>query len=611
MPSADDFPGKTPTNFRAWTLQDIRREIAAEIDRTVSPYGYDANYAYIELRDHWQNGDTWVGPDGGSLAVRRAILDAVQRQFTPVDLIAEALDTFADALLQREPGIAFVALEPAEPETSTADAQQKEADAMYADVSKWWDGKRLWEHARHAAKRSRWAMRGALRLWISPAALELSNTEIATPSQESTTVLPTELSFADALGVINVNAPLPDACFTFMDLNTQTPVAVFLTTDDEGEPVAEMWFTEVGSTNDKGERNAADATVYTVLRIVGDSDAPKDQPQEYRLETGGRLPIHEMPGSLLITDAVRRQQARANFFETLLLRIGETAGFPERYTTNAKPQGIWLQTKPTNGPALDEHTDGEVTWYLHPSPRTLGASITTDLRGLESEKDDQGRTTIATPGVIFKEPTDPQGAINSSIHARRTFLQSCHQGHMAMESRADSSGVAYEQARASFESDLNNSSGPLTALIASTIEYAIALAEQMAGGITPAGVASAKPGTRFLDRYRCVVTLHPSAGPITAAMRTSVGAEVEAGRLSKAAGMAQNGVEDVSGELEAIATSPEGRAALTQAQGTAVQAWTLAGLDILSAVRIVVGGEDPMLVAKSAGTGDLTQPVVP
>jgi hypothetical protein len=71
--------------------------------------------------------------------------------------------------------------------------------------------------------------------------------------------------------------------------------------------------------------------------------------QEFPVKLGKRLPIAQMMADLLITDMVRRQQKSLNYFETVLTRVIETAGFPERYTTNAKPSGVWLPNRRRTG----------------------------------------------------------------------------------------------------------------------------------------------------------------------------------------------------------------------------------------------------------------------
>jgi hypothetical protein len=109
---------------------------------------------------------------GGELglnpAIRSKILAQVEPQFRPVDVIGEALDNVANGLLDKEPDVSFAPLTPAaDPESEEAKRQKVEMDAMVGRISAWWDRRQFWERVREAVRRSRWATRGALRLWIT------------------------------------------------------------------------------------------------------------------------------------------------------------------------------------------------------------------------------------------------------------------------------------------------------------------------------------------------------------------------------------------------------------------------------------------------------------
>lgn len=558
----------TQKDFKDWTLEDAQSAVSAAIaEGAGSQQAYTANAAYVEEHDHWQNGSTWAGPNGGSDAeVRARVLASVQRQFTPVDVVGEVLDNLANALLKREALVSFVAVDPADPksedeaERTRAEEQAAEAKAMNEAVSRWWDKKLLWALARKATKRSRWAGRGALRVWIAPGALVEGDAE---EGEASARVLPSGLAFADALARVELSAPTPDTARVFINPTTQRRAAIFLFETKDGQKAAEIWSVDGTGTDAK-----------TVLRVLsGTGDTTRNE--EHSVPIGGRLPIAEMEADLLITEPVRRQQARLNFFESMLVRVGEAAGFPERYTTNAKPNGMWLKSAPTDRPPLEvREIDGE-TWYLHPQPRTLGASITTELVGIEIT-DDAGRTTLASPSVTKFDPTDPDYAIRAARHARRTILESCRQGHLAADSTAESSGLAYQQARAKFENDVENTRSPLESMLRTIIETAIALAELM----------SSKPaGGSFLDRFRCVVTARVSVGPILPDEKRVNSEQAEKGHLSRESAMAANGVEDVPAEIALVDTDERARLALEKTRAETVKSWIDAGAGVAFAAK--------------------------
>lgn len=547
-------------DFSEWAVAEATEAIADAI--ALMPGGqeaFDANKAFVEDQDHWQEGDAWIGPNGGSDAeLETLVLAAVERQLVAVDAIGEVLHRVANALLRREADVDLIPLEAPEEDSEEEARLQEEAADIKAQLSHWWDQVKLWELARLAVKRSRWSTRGALRLWIGEGGLEVAKTDSG-----QVTRLPTGLEFADALGRLQLSAPTPDEALVHVDPDTQERVGIFLFEDENEQQAVELWYLDE---DDKA-----------VLRIAGDG---QDEEEQFSVNLKGRLPILEMEADLLITGPVRVQQKRLNFFESVMVRVTEAAGFPERYTLNAEPDGIWLTTPPTAGPALKVQEYGGRTYYLHAAPRTLGAAITTHLVGVQSKADANG-TSIATPGVVFKEPTDPDFAIKASRHAHLTILRTCRQGHLAVDSTAESSGLAYEQARADFEDDLWSVKVPLEGLLRDTIETAIVWAEAM----------STMEGGSILDRFRVSVTLNVKSGPVTPLAQQQNNANVQSGTLSHESAMAANGVEDVDAELQKIRAQPEAMMNLRTKQLAQIAELVREGLTWELAARMV-GIED-------------------
>lgn len=565
--------------FEDWTYEDAQAAIDEAIQVQVgSADAFTQNHAFVELKDHWQDGDGWVGPDGGSNEeIRARVLAAVERQFTPRDAIGEVLDRMANALLRQEPDVDFVRLDPlpesaSEEEQATAAAEVEELKAL---VSAWWDAKHLWQKVRRAVRRSRWACRGSLRAWIAPGHLDTAVVKSTDDDGEEETgpsvaisLLPQVSDFAEALAMVQIAAPEPDVCYVYTDEETQERVAIFLFEDPETDkPAAELWWVD-----DDG---------LSHFRVVGNDT---DVDDEVGVDLGGRLPIVEMEGELLITEPIRRQQKRLNFAESLLVRVSETGGFPERYTLNAEPGGLWSLTAPSDGPALKTaHQDGK-TWYLHPSPRTLGAAITTDLVGVVTRSGDA--ETRATPGVVFKDPTDPGFAIKTSRHAYRTILEEAKQGHMIDEGTGEASGIAYQQARADYEDDLNAVRPNVEGLVRDTLGVVLAWADAM----------TAEP-RRYLDRYRISVTMKVRSGPVTPDEQRQHNENVKAGTLSAETAMALNGVEDVDAELQKLRSSPESIVDLRQKQVAGVVELAAEGFSFERAAKIM-GISDPELLAE-------------
>lgn len=567
--------------FDTWTYTEAKAAYDELLEEVGGEEAFTSNHAFVELHDHWQDGDGWVGPDGGSdPEARTKILAGVERQFTPRDAIGEILDRMANALLKSEADIELVPLEPVEePEVpegaSEADRQRIQAEAeeraavleaegaeLRAQLAAWWDQRKLWTLMRRAVKRSRWASQATLRTWIAPGNLVEVGTGSETDEDESggtATVLPSGLDFEEALAFVELSAPEPGVAFVHVDPDTQREVAVFLYEEDDLKK-AELWYVDGDETH---------------LRVVSDDDQVGDL---YPFQLGARLPIVRLESELLVTDPVRRLQRRLNFFESIIVRVGETAGFPERYTVNAEPSGIWLRSRPADGPPIDTHEDENgVVWYLHAGQRTLGSAVTTELVGLLDEGQD-GKKMRATPSVVFKEPTDPEYAAKAARHAYWTLLEQCRQGHLAMEDSGEASGIAYQQARADFEDDLAGLKPQAEALIRQILEVAIAWAELMG--------AEGESGA-ILDRFRVSVELHPRSGPITPDEQRQNNENVDAGTMSVESAMAANGVEDVDAELERIRSSPEARVELLTKQIESILEMSREGVPLDLAAQIM------------------------
>jgi len=255
-------------DFDTWTFDDAQTAITDAIAVTLgSQDAYDENYAFIEEHDHWQDGDAWVGPNGGSVeAVQTEVLTAVERQFTPRDAISEVLDRMANALLRQEPDVDFVPLKPL-PEDASDEAraeQENEVAELRSLVSTWWDRKKLWSKARLVAKRSRWAGRAALRTWIAPGHLLEPGAPDDDEQEEtgpSAPTLPQVDDFGDALDIVQLFAPEPDSCYVYTDEETQERVAIFLFEDPETEKqAAELWWVDdEGKTHVKIVQDGGDA----------------------------------------------------------------------------------------------------------------------------------------------------------------------------------------------------------------------------------------------------------------------------------------------------------------------------------------------------------------
>ena len=525
-------------NFDDWMLKDAQEAVAAAMQARITPADYEANRKFVEDRDHWQDGDGWVGPTGGT-ALRSRVLAAVKPQFTPADVINEVLGRFVNALVKTEPVVTFAPVASEE----LSEQEQAEIEGMLSALSGWWDTVKLWEAVRTAVKRSRWGGKGSLRVYIPNA--KLVDGKAADGSD--TRVLPTGLTFADALSRLRLSTEEPRTCAVVVEEDSLETIGILLYTEDDREK-AQIWVVRDG---------------MLVLRLL--ADGVDSTTYQYPVPA---LPIAEMGADVLITEPVRREQKRANFAESMLTRLMEVAGFPERYTTNAQKEGVWEQV-PDEGDLgnlqlahLETKEVNGVTYYKVPRPRTLGSSILTELVGLPVYDANGQLTGFTDPGIQIFPPTDPEFAIKSANHARAAILKDCHQAHVLGAENLQRSGISITQARADFTDDATNAKAPLEGMLRDVVTAVIAWASAMSNEF--AG---------FLTRYRVVVNVRVNPGPLSPEERAQNAADVAAGLMSDETAMLAAGIEDVAAERARIAASPLGALAQAEKQAVVLRAW--------------------------------------
>lgn len=515
-----------------WTsLGDATDALARDL-----PTDYAVNTLLVEGRDPWQNGTLWPGHRTGDGGVDQALLRRVRPQFISDDVVGELIENRTDGLLGQE---ADVGLEPiVEATGDAARAQQDEITAILAPLFAWWDAKRFWEVIRLAVRRESWAGRASARAWIADANL-------------ANGALPTGRTFAQALDLIEVEAPLPDAGGRVRDLFTQRQAAVVVSAINDTRK-AEVWSVDP-------------LTHLTSVRVFSEGAAAVTPPP---LDLGGRLPVAEMRGQRIIDPSVVQLQSLLNFIVTYTGRTVETAGARERYLGNVEPPLLWLTSPPTSTPVIKTDDSTGTKLYGVRVPWVLGAGIATDLIGLEKPVTDASGKIVAydheTPSVTALDPVDPAFATNAADAVTDRLYKRGKQGHLGLNSTAQASGIAYQQARAQFEADLRNLKGPCEGMIRDLLEVVLAYAALMSD-----------EAKGILERFRVVVTLHPSAGPITAD-EARLATELRDKRaISQQTMLARVGSEDTVAEQNAIDADPLNKATQWQAIATAMQALML------------------------------------
>jgi hypothetical protein len=307
----------------------------------------------------------------------------------------------------------------------------------------------------------------------------------------------------------------------------------------------------------------------TQVRVLNQLAASRGAPQELApIDLGGRIPVFELVTASLITEPMRMSQNQLNYFRTVLSRAVEASGFKSRLFGNVEPPLMWLDVKPTTEPIVRTDDSTGRRLYGVRAPWVFGAGFTTELVGLIQESAD-GSKTNASPSVTIDEPTDTSFVTNPADRVRHWMYKTAKQGHLGGSSTAETSGDAYEQARAQHEADLKKRKGPTEGVIRDVIETVIALASLMTGEVAD-----------FLDEYRCVVNLHVSAGPIRPDNARLQKELHDAGLISQETAMNRIGVDDTAAEVALLEQDEMVQMSLEQRRTSVITAWTNAGAEL-------------------------------
>lgn len=509
--------------FDLWTYEDAVREAKLAL-----PKEYQTKKAYGIDKDHYRQGREWVGPGD---AIRNPKIGV---QFAPEDAVGEVAANVGNAFT--EPQIGAQPLIPLRPGEAMPAELQAKIDLSLELINWWFDKRKVQDVIQTVQERGVIFGRAALRWWIPPRFLLNNNgvLEVADPGND----------WYRALSYIHLITPLPESGIVLTDPNTMDQVCVYF--DEEvkfdgngGKRVykrAELVYLDPNRDNDE------DAN--TVIRVVY---ADRRSPLRVTLPLRGGMSMHEIETRSLFTDPVIRTQRQLNLLTTLITRMAETAAFRERYIKNAKPQGTRRPYEEgdviPNGGFL-ETDEGSRVWVVVPEERTLGANTVTELVGLPST-DDRGEVKgHANTDVQVIDPVDPKPYLEAADSTRRRVLRMCGQGHLGGISNAEASGIAYEQARAVFEKDLNKRRVAEEAMLRGLFTSVLAMAEYIMG----------QEGY-FTEAIRITVDQHVNAGPRSPDLVRLDMEAYEGGVLSWETTATKLGVEDIAAERERVRRS--------------------------------------------------------
>jgi hypothetical protein len=565
-----------PSPFESWQYEQANDAITDALDAqtidvsaSTKPQNASGDMAYgnpraaqdpIEINrafydgDHWQNGAGWIGPhpaqtDDGA----QDLMDEIALHFTSKNVVREVVDRHTLGVVGRAWQWGWTVRRDLKNTEKPTTAEQALIDEATALTRAWIKARKVPSMVRNAVVTLLLAERASTRLQI-PAGLSVQ-------AEDGSTRV-TAASIEEALGKIYVEHDKPEVSAVVNDPDTRLECGVWLFEQEldagEGDDTQPDVVEFAGLT-------FLDETGQTVIRITPkEADAEKGAEEvEGVLDLGGRIPMHEMRRSALVSTQVQQQQRALNLAETMIPRNSVTAGFLERTILDGQ------------APAVKELDDeGNWTGRWIQKPFFVGAGVTNFIAAVEHEAED-GKVTVGSPSMVYRDPIKPDGVIAASDKHYKAILDEVAQLHVIMNGDSDPSGKSRIEARAEYVKSLLLTQPEAESLISFVIETSMAMAETIAG----------KTG-RYTSQLRAQATCRLDIGPLSADERTAIEKSIGV-TISRETAMLLLGVEDVDAEIARINADPLARFAMGKAAGDALQSLTLAGATLDGAAAYI------------------------
>lgn len=497
------------------------------------------NRAFYE-GDHWQKGDGWGPKPDQTTAEGRDAFTLLERIFVSQNMVAEVSDTHVDGVwsrpvawswetrnltfLQRvrrslsdlgRTALRLLRGQPAdvagppprrvEGGRTTDEKPRDRATEVDALLLEWWERKHLARKLKDATTRAVVEGRQALYLFIPTGRLGADGR-----------VHPTNIR--EALDLIELRVVPVEKGTVVEDADSLEGVGVYLYTLD-GVDHAQLTYVSRGG---DGRPPAG----HTVLRTAA---AGGDQGEPIHYDLGGRLLMHEMSRTPLISPQVRQNQRALNVASTVESQIVIGAGFPERVLLDVQVNGRY-----------EEEPDGKggTRKKFIPDPMRFGPRITNALQS-STTKDEDGRTVPKSGKYLRLDPVSIETASEAVKSRRRAILQEARQLHTEIEGDSTATGVARQQARVGFLGSLTPTREMVREAVVWSLETALALAEALVD----------QPG-KYTKELRAVAVVKADAGPVPLEDQRKIADLVDSGHRSLEWGLSESGIDDVDAEVE-------------------------------------------------------------
>jgi hypothetical protein len=431
---------------RDFPLPSILRSVTSStVERNLRRPSFAISATDFYSGDHWQSSRGFIGQLPPSKLPGSAQIKAdIEAAFVSENVIKEVVNTHVGGILGREPSWSFL---PAAAQT-TADRDQETGDTL----TPWWN-------KRKALKDLQKALRIALCEGIAVRRLFLPRVINGQPVTPGTRVTARDL--ATALDSIYFETTTADRGGVFTDPDTQQQIGVFLYEEHDANGDVSANCAELSFLNANGD---------TVCRIVRDKGDPTDVGV---YELGGHLLVYQIELEQMISEQVQSSQRSLNLAHTMMMRNVNLAGHRGVTVTNAQPPL----------PATDKVSVSEATTKVagrFPGTFKAGTGAVNFLMGVPIYSED-GETIVGytNPNVNVMEPVAVDSFQKTIAEEKQAIYSQCHQRHVMIVDKADTSGRAREVARKEYERSLKASKVELDACGRWQLEVALRLAGQM------------------------------------------------------------------------------------------------------------------------------------
>lgn len=467
------------------------------------------NRAFV-AGDHWQNATQWIGPPVPADMLNAAkTLDNIAKDFTPVPLIGDSVERHVQGVCGKEPAFHFTLKDAPE---VVPDALQNDIDDLDALAGNWWDTRNGHEVIQDFTRELLQSNRATLRLFVPP-------DRLARDDSGATTLIAATME--DALDLIYVDVPEPDAGAVYLDRNSMQTLSLYQYRRDETDIIshetAPRDYLEITYLADNNQ---------TVLRLLRAGEVIYEQ----SFDCDGELWMHEANRAPFITEPARRLQNAINLLNSMLPRNGKYAG-------NRGRHAIGLKQPAKKNPATGQ--DEKI-------PPSLGAGKF--MLWNHAEYIDENRQIKTAPGsLVFEEPVD-SGPIRADIeHLTLKLLETFNQSHILLSGDGASSAVALVQKRAAFAQSLLQTKPKVEGAARWLVKTVLALAAHLAGDTAR---------LNLLKQLRVNANCKADSGPLSPDERRVIIEQYQGGLLDEETTMVLLGVEDIDAVVEKMKSDP-------------------------------------------------------